>query len=111
MPVAAIKSFDLDVRNEHRLLVDRLAFESQPERFSHRAVATVGPDQEVRAHPFTGRERGVHSVLILGERRQHLAEFDLAAERPQTLAQDRFGARLRHHPQVRIRHALGRPFG
>ena len=58
MPVAAIKSFDLDVRYQHGLLVDRLAFEPQAERFSHRAVAAVAPDQEVRSRPFAGRECG-----------------------------------------------------
>ena len=108
MPVAAIESFDLDVRDEHRLLVDRLAFQPQAKRFSHRTVAAVAADQEIRSHRFAGRKCGVHSALILRERRQRLAEFDLAAQRPQALAQDCFRARLRHHPEVGIRHALGR---
>ena len=111
MPVAAIKSLDLDIRYQHGLLVERLAFHPQAERFSHRAVAAVAPDQEVRSHDFAGRERGLHSVLILRERRECLAEFDLAAERAQTLAQDRLRARLRNHPEVRIRHALCRLLG
>ena len=81
MPVAAIESFDLDVCHEHRLVVDRLALQPQAERFSHRAVAAVAPDQEVRSYPFTGREYGIHSVLVLRERRERLAEFDLAAQR------------------------------
>ena len=108
MPVAAIEPFDLDIRYQHRLRVDRLAFEPQAQRFSHRAVAAVGRDQEVRSHHFTGRECGVHCVLVLRERRECLAEFDLAAECAQPLAQDQFRARLRHHPKVRIRHALRR---
>src|SRR5215510_3047554 len=47
-------------------------------------------------------------MLILCESNERLAEFDLVAERPQTLAQDRLRARLRYHPKVRIRHALCR---
>src|SRR5262249_30022076 len=108
MPVAAIESVDLDVGYEHGLLVDRLALELQAERFSHNAVSTVASDQEVSSHCFTGRKLGIHSMLILCESNERLAEFDLAAERPQTLAQDCLRARLRYHPKVRIRHALCR---
>src|SRR5262245_42416661 len=108
MPVAAIESVDLDVGYEHGLLVDRFALKLQAERFSHHAVATVASDQEIRSQCFTIRKRRVHSVLILCESYERLAEFHLAAERAQTLAQDCLRARLRYHPKVRIRHALCR---
>src|SRR5262249_4097970 len=71
-------------------------------------MSTVASDQEVSSHYITGRKRGVHSVLILCESYERLAEFDFAAERVQTLAQDCLRARLRYHPKVRIRHALCR---
>ena len=66
MPIPAVKTHHFNVRHQHRLLVDRLAFEPQAERFSHRAVAAVGPHQVVCAHYFTVRECGaplrVHSA-------------------------------------------------
>src|SRR5262249_20130211 len=108
MPVAAIEAVDLDVGYEHGLLVDRLALELQAGRFLPHAGSTVASDQEVSSHCFTGRKRGVHSMLLLCESYERLAEFDLAAERPQTLAQDCLRARLRYHQKVRIRHALCR---
>ena len=76
------------------LLVDSFAFELQPERLSHRAVAAIGADQEVRSHDLAIRECRFDAVLILCECRQRDAEFDFAAERMQALAQDRFGARI-----------------
>src|SRR5215813_6174193 len=108
MPVAAVESSDFDVGYQQGLLVDRLALELEAKRFSNYAVAAIASDQEVRFHPFTGRQGGVHAVLILGESDERLAELDLAAEPAQTLAQDGFRARLWHHPQVWVRHALGR---
>ena len=107
MPVAAIESIDLDVSHEHGFLVDRFAIEPQAERLSHHAVATITADQKIRVHPFAGGEPGVHSVLILRERRECMSEFHLSAEHAQTVAQDRLCAGLRHHPQVRIRHTVG----
>ena len=56
MPIAAIQSRYLYVRYEVLLLVDSFTFELQPERLSHRAVAAIGANQEVRSHDLAIRE-------------------------------------------------------
>src|SRR5262249_9523822 len=110
MPVAAVESNDLYVGHEHRFLVDRLPQKLQAERFSYHAVAAVASDQEVDFYYFTSRKCSFHSVLILCESHESFAELDLTAERAQTLTQDCFRVCLWQHPEIRIRHALGRLF-
>src|SRR5271165_3735822 len=105
MPVAAVESFNLDVRHHPGAFfsVDCRTLEPQAEPSSHRAMAAVAPGQEAGPHYFTSRECGLHSVLILRERHERLAELDVAAQSAQTLAQNRFRSCLRQHPKAWIR--------
>jgi hypothetical protein len=111
MPVASVQILDLDVRYKQGLLTKPLALKPQTENLPDCAAATIAPCQEVRMNFFTGRQRGIHSLFLLRERDEFLAEFNPMTECIQTVAQDTFRPRLRHHPEVRIGHADGRLTG
>src|SRR5271169_3296 len=111
MPVLPIEPIGFDVSHEHRFLVDRFAFQLQAQCFSHRAGAAVASDQEVDSYGFPSRKRSVYTILILPEIDDRSFELYPATQSVKTFAEERLGARLRNHPQVRIRGAHGRRLG
>jgi hypothetical protein len=70
-------------------------------------MSAVAAHEVIATHAFLtalARERGAHLASVVCERAERHSELHLHAELRQTRAQQLFGAPLRDHPDVWIRH-------
>jgi hypothetical protein len=93
---------DLDVA-EHVLLLERRAFERQPEALAHRVVRSVGADEvgrPQRLFSFGAGESDGHAVGILLKAADVNAALHMHAVHRELVAQDCLGGVLRNRDEA-----------
>ena len=78
MPVPPVEPLDIEVGDQHRFLVERLALQPQPQNFSHRAAATVTPDEVISSYGFARRKLCFYSLFLLAEGDDRCVELNAA---------------------------------